>query len=262
MPCRWPTPSGRPPRRVLLLLGSLGLMLLLSRHAVALVSGELWTAPRNLVGYLGRIAVMPDWSYVPDLLRQLLTTLEIGFAATFLTVVLSLMLSLLVAGNATPHPVLGFSLRGLLSLLRAIPELVWAWVFVILVSLGSTAGVLALALVGTTILTKFFAENLEVVDPRPVEGILAQGAGPLQVRMFGLLPQALPDHLSASLYLLDHNVRSATMVGIVGAGGIGYDLKVAIDHARYDRLSLIIVGLFLLVASIDYLSGWVRRRVI
>jgi phosphonate transport system permease protein len=121
---------------------------------------------------------------------------------------------------------------------------------------------MALALVTVGFMGKFFAEAIEVVDHKPVEGVAAHGAGWLQVRLFAMLPQALPDFIGTVMYILDHNLRAATILGLVGAGGIGYDLVMSMRLFQYDRLMLIALAIYLVVTLLDRLSDQLRSRII
>jgi phosphonate transport system permease protein len=153
-------------------------------------------------------------------------------------------------------------MRTLLSFMRALPELVWALVFVSAVGLGPLPGVMALAFVTVGFMGKFFAESIEVVDAKPIEGVEAHGAGWLQVRTFAYLPQAMPDFIGSTLYILDHNLRAAAILGLVGAGGVGYDMVMAMRLFDYDRILSIAVAIYLIVALLDRLSSHFRSRVI
>jgi len=225
--------------------------------------------PRSLAGagarlleFLGHLCVRPDWSYLPDLGQRMLETIEMAVIATVIALVLSFPLAVLSARTVSPHPLLFAAGRSLLSLIRALPELVWALVFVSAVGLGPLPGILALAVVTVGFMGKVFAEAMEVVDPRPVEGVSAHGARRWQVLGFAVLPQALPDLLGSTLYVLDHNVRAAAILGLVGAGGIGYDMVMAMRLFEYDRLVLIGAAIWLCVTLLDRASHRLRSRII
>jgi phosphonate transport system permease protein len=259
---RWPTPNGLPP---LPLVAALCAVLGAMWFTASLVEVDLV----RLVGSLGKMAafaghflVRPDWEYLPQLLDKMLETIEMTVLATAIAIVVSLPLGVLAARNATPHIVVYRVVRDLLSLMRALPELVWALVFVSAVGLGPLPGVMALALVTVGFMGKFFAEAIEVVDNKPVEGVRAHGAGWLQVRLFAMLPQALPDFVGTVMYILDHNLRAATILGLVGAGGIGYDLMMSMRLFQYDRLILIALAIYLVVTLLDRLSDQLRSRII
>jgi phosphonate transport system permease protein len=249
---------------MILLLLPLGVLatLLATAPLLEVDAGRLLGAVPALLDFLGHLAVVPEWSYLPDLLRRMLETLEMTFIATLVATALSMPLAVLAARNATPHPAVFHAVRQLLSAMRALPELVWALVFVSAVGLGPLPGILAMSLVTVGFMGKAFAEAIEVADPRPVEGVRAAGASRAQVVSFALLPQALPDLVGTTVYVLDHNVRSAAILGLVGAGGIGYDMVMAMRLYEFDRLLPIAIAIYLVVTVLDRLSDRLRSRVI
>ncbi|MBN2856453.1 MAG: phosphonate ABC transporter, permease protein PhnE [Halothiobacillaceae bacterium] len=204
----------------------------------------------------------PPLDYLPQLAAKMLETLEMALIATVIAGIISLPIGFLAARNATPHPWIGQITRDILSFFRALPELVWALVFVSAIGLGPLPGILAIAVVSIGFMAKFFAESIEVVNPGPIEGLRATGAGWFQVRYFSMLPQAMPDFVGTLLYVLDHNIRAATVLGIVGAGGIGFDLINSIRYFEFDRLIAILLAIYLAVTIVDRLSDVLRNRVI
>ena len=259
---RFPTPDGRPPRSLVLVVLILAGLLIASAPLVELSPRSLAGAGQRLLEFLGHLWVAPDWAYLPELGQRMLETVEMAVIATAIALVLSFPLAVLSAHTVSPHPLLFVLGRGVLSLIRALPELVWALVFVSAVGLGPLPGILALAVVTVGFMGKVFAEAIEVVDPRPVEGVAAHGARRWQVLGFAVLPQALPDLLGSTLYVLDHNVRAAAILGLVGAGGIGYDMVMAMRLFEYDRLVLIGAAIWLCVTLLDRASHRLRSRVI
>ena len=259
---RWPTPNGLPP--LPLVGGVLALLctLWLTAPIVEMDFVHLIDSIGKMVAFAGHIFVTPDWDYIPQLLARMRETIEMTLLATAIAVVLSLPLSILAARNATPHIVVYRLTRDLLSLMRALPELVWALVFVSAVGLGPLPGVMALAFVTVGFMSKFFAESIEVVDHKAVEGVRAHGAGWLHVRLFAMLPQALPDFVGTVMYILDHNLRAAAILGLVGAGGIGYDIVMTMRLFTYDRMLLIALSIYLVVTALDRASDRFRSRII
>jgi phosphonate transport system permease protein len=238
----------------------LGLLLAGTARSVEISVGHMVASIPRMTGFLGKILVMPDWRYLPELGLKLLETLEMTFMATVLAALVSLPLSFLAARNTSPAPAVFHAARGVLSLTRALPEMVWALVFVSALGLGPLPGIMALTFVTIGFMTKFFAEALEVVDARPVDGVAAHGAGWLQVRTFAYLPQAWPDCVGSVMYILDHNLRAATLLGLVGAGGIGYDMIMSMRLFDYNRLVLIAVAVYLMVTLLDRISDRFRAR--
>lgn len=262
MRLRWPTPSGAPPWPLLAGSGLLVLALALTASLVEVSPIRLLGSAGKLVEFLGHLLALPDGTAVPDLLWKLLETLEITVLSTCIATAIALPLGFLAARNSSPHPTVFHATRGLLSLIRALPELVWALVFVSGVGLGPLAGVMALSLVTVGFMGKFFAEAIEVVDRRPIEGVTALGAGWFQLRSFAIVPQALPDFLGSFMYVLDHNLRAAAVLGLVGAGGIGYELVMAVRLFDYGRVVFIALAVYACVTVLDRLSDRFRSRVI
>lgn len=259
---RWPTPSGLPPLPLIGAVLALLLTLVLTVPVVEVDFLRLLGSVDKMADFIAHLLVTPDWNYIPQLLSKMLETIEMTILGTAIAVVISAPLSLLAASNATPHPLVYRLTRDLLSLMRALPELVWALVFVSAVGLGPLPGVMALSFVTVGFMGKFFAESIEVVDTKAVEGVRAHGAGWLQVRLFAMLPQAMPDFVGTLMYILDHNLRAAAILGLVGAGGIGYDMVMAMRLFQYDRLILIALAIYVVVTLLDRLSDQLRSRII
>jgi phosphonate transport system permease protein len=171
-------------------------------------------------------------------------------------------LGFLGARNVLPNWVLRFSLRRSFDFLRGVDALVWALVYVRAVGLGPLAGVLAIATSDIGTLSKLYAEAIENAERKQIEGVRATGASGVQVTRFGILPQVVPIMLSNALYMFESNTRSATILGIVGAGGIGFQLSDRIRAHRWDEVGFIIVMIIVAVASIDLLSHLLRTRLI
>jgi phosphonate transport system permease protein len=196
-----------------------------------------------------------DWRYY---LQEMLITLQIAVWGTALSVVLAVPFGLLSAENIAPvwvrQPV-----RRLMDAFRAINEMVFAMLFVVAVGLGPFAGVLALFIHTTGILAKLFSEAVEAIDPRPVEGIRATGANALEEIVYGVIPQVLPLWISYTLYRFESNVRSATVVGMVGAGGIGVVLWEIIRGFYFAETCAVMVIIILTVTLIDLISSRLRK---
>lgn len=199
-----------------------------------------------------------DWAYY---LREMVVTVQIALWGTVLAVILSVPLGILASNNMTPwwvhQPV-----RRLLDAFRAIHEIVFAVLFVVAVGLGPFAGVMALFIHTTGILAKLFSEAVEAIDPRPQEGIRATGANRVQEVVYGVIPQVLPLWLSFSLYRFESNVRSATVLGLIGAGGIGQVMFETIRGFYYPQASAIIIVVILTVTLTDLLSQQLRKLAI
>ena len=222
--------------------------------------GDLIENSSNMARYLQGF-MQPDFYDWPIYLEEMLVTVQIAVWGTALAVVLAVPLGILSSENIAPwwiyHPV-----RRLMDAFRAINEMVFAMLFVVAVGLGPFAGVLALWIHTTGVLAKLFSEAVEAVDPRPVEGIKATGANWNQEVIFGVVPQVLPLWISYSLYRFESNVRSATVLGIVGAGGIGQILYESIRGFYYGETAALLIIVIISVTLLDILSQQLRRLVI
>ena len=195
-------------------------------------------------------------------LKAMAETLAIAFLGTLSASVVAAPLALLAAENTTPHPVVRFVIRRLLDVIRGIDTLIWALVFVGVVGLGPFAGVLAIAVSDTGGLGKLFSEAIEATRARERETIVASGGAPWMGIRFGLFPQVLPTIAGQILYFFESNTRSATIIGIVGAGGIGLQLSEQIRTYDFDQVAFIVLLILVAVALIDWISGKLRFAII
>ncbi|MCT9811014.1 phosphonate ABC transporter, permease protein PhnE [Acidovorax sp. Be4] len=207
-----------------------------------------------------REVLVEPLGYLWHVLLKMGETLEIALWATLLAVLLSLPLAWFSATNYSPNRLCYSLARALVSALRAIPELVSALLLVLAYGFGPIAGVLALALHGAGFLGKFYAEDIETADDKPQEALRAIGASPLQVMRHAVLPQVMPQFIGYTLYVLDRNVRMATVVGLVGAGGIGQELKGRYDMYQYAHVGTILLAIFVTVFLLDQIAARLRRR--
>lgn len=241
--------------------------------ALAIIGGTLgafaWfeMTPARFFGglaQLGRVALLmlpPNpGDYPLELVWALVETIAMAVAGTAIAALLAVPLGFLAARNVVSLAPFRFGLRRFLDVLRGVDQLVWALIFVRAVGLGPLAGVLSIIVTDTGTLAKLYSEALENADRRQVEGVRAAGGSGVQTSRFGLLPQALPLMLSNALYIFESNVRSSTILGIVGAGGIGFQLSDRIRALRWDEASFIILMILATVAVIDAGSAALRRR--
>jgi phosphonate transport system permease protein len=187
-------------------------------------------------------------------------TLAMSIAGTALAVTLSLGLALLAARTTTPHHLAQAGARLVLNLLRSIPELIMGILFVAAVGFGALPGVLALGFHSVGMIGKLFAETLEHVDERPIEAIRASGASPVQVIVHGYLSQVAPQMADLVFYRWEYNFRASTVLGAVGAGGIGFELIGALRMLEYRQVSAIILVILAMVTLVDGLGARMRRR--
>ena len=196
----------------------------------------------------------------PDILNGLAESVAMAFLGTFVAAVVALPLGFLGARNVVVNALAHFSIRRVFDGFRGVDQLIWALAFVRAVGLGPLAGVLAIAAADICMLAKQFAEAIENADRRQPEAITAVGGSRLAVIRFGLLPQVLPILLAQVLYSFESNTRSAAILGVVGAGGIGLQIAERIRVRYWDEVSFIIILILVTVAVIDFLSARARRR--
>jgi phosphonate transport system permease protein len=224
--------------------------------------------PITFLSSLGEIPGTAALFWPPDtagigfttLLADLWITVQIALGATLIGTVLALPIGALAARNVAPSPRVARTFRMLVVLVRGVPELVLAVVFVVITGLGPVAGTLALAVGSVGLLGKLVADSLEEVDPGPEQAVRATGAGRAQVFAVGTLPQAAPAVVGHVLYQLDVNIRSATLLGIVGAGGIGFDLLSGAQILEFGLVTTILLLVAGTVLVVESLSVWLRHE--
>jgi phosphonate transport system permease protein len=213
------------------------------------------------------VRLMVDWSSIAEwdhaeLWRSMLETVAMAYVGTMTAMLFAVPLGFLGARNIIPAWVFHFLTRRLFDGLRGLDQLIWALVFVRAMGLGPIAGIMAIAVAEIGILSKLFAEAIENIDRKQVEGITATGASFLARLRFAVLPQVLPVMISQTLYSIESNSREATILGLVGAGGIGLRLSERIQINAWDQVAYIIVLILLSVAIIDTTSRYLRLRLI
>jgi len=251
-------------------------LLLLAVLVVAAIGAEVnlrtfYTYFGNFISYFDRILTLDsgqrvwtdpvEWFWgLRKWLKLLGETLLISYVGTLIGALIAFALNFFAAENTSPAPWLRFTTRRLLEFARTVPGIVFALIFVIAFGLGPMAGVLAIAIHSTGALGKLFAEIVENADMKPVEGIRSTGASWLSCMRFAMLPQVTAGYASYALLRFEINVREASVMGFVGAGGIGQELIVAIRKFYYSDVSAILVTIIITVFIIDIATGWVRGR--
>jgi phosphonate transport system permease protein len=243
----------------LVVWGGVALLLAISFRAVDLQHlGKLFSKSQNIQEFVQGL-LHPDLGDWKIYVAQMWLTVQIALWGTVSAIVIAIPLGLAAARNISPiwiqQPV-----RRLLDLLRAAPDLVIGLIFIVAVGLGPLPGVLALAVNTGGVLGKLFSEAVETIDPRPVEGVRATGAAPLQQIVWGVLPQVAPLWTSYALYRFESNARSATVLGLIGAGGIGQLLYESLQSFNYGETSAIVIVIIVAVSLIDLLSQAMRSR--
>ena len=215
------------------------------------------------LGWITLMMIPPDpGSSLPAYLSALGETLSIALLGTTIAAVAALPFSLLAARNIIPSGWLRFPVRRFFDSIRGVDTLIWALVWINVVGLGPFAGVLAIALSDFGAFGKLFSEAIEAADRKQVEGIRASGGNARHEIRFGLMPQVLPVIAGQVLYFIESNTRSATIIGIVGAGGIGLQLAEQIRVLEWQKVSFLILMILVAVAAIDWISGKLRFAII
>jgi phosphonate transport system permease protein len=231
-----------------------------SWHGADMRPFELWSDAGNM-GQFAKDFFPPDFTEWRTYLHEMWVTLSVAVWGTVLALVCAVPCGLMCARNMAPQWVVQ-PVRRLMDTCRAINEMVFAMLFIVAVGLGPFAGVLALWVHTTGVLAKLFAEAVEAIDPRPAEGVRATGATNLDEIIYAVLPQVLPLWISFALYRFESNVRSAMVVGMVGAGGIGVVLYEAIRSFDYASTAAVLIMVIVVVTAIDLASAWLREKVI
>jgi len=204
----------------------------------------------------------PNWGFARRLWQPVLETVQIAAWGTLFGMLLALPLAWLGARNVSPNRFVFHLTRQVFNVARGINEIIFALVFVAAVGLGPFAGILALSVHGAGMLGKFFAEQIEEADSGPIEALRATGANALQTLVFGVLPQVLPGWIASTLYRLEVNLRTSTILGMVGAGGIGFELVSSLKLFQYQDTAVCVLIILALVMTVDYFSSRLRARIL
>jgi phosphonate transport system permease protein len=218
-------------------------------------------APAQIADLLGRMTP-PNATNIDLIFAAMIQTVHIATLATLLAVVLALPVAYLAARTTTPNSVTLALGRLIVVSSRSVNTIIWALLFVAVFGPGPLAGILAVAFRSIGFLGKLVAEAIEEIDPRPVEAMEATGANQAKVIAYGVVPQVLPSFFAVSILRWDVNIRESTVLGLVGAGGIGLLLQGAIDTFKWREVSLILIAILVVVVIGEFVSGWLRSRVI
>ena len=255
-------PRGRIGRRLVVVLVALIAAGVIAQafYVVQARPEDLITGAHGMADLLSR-AMPPAWSEYGDILWPTLETIDLAIFGTLFGVLMALPLAVLAASNVTPARPLYYLARGVIALTRAVPDLVWALLFVTAVGLGPFPGALALSVHSIGMLGRLFSEVIEDMDFGPVEALTLTGASRLQVFTHAVVPGVLPSLLGISLYRFDENLRSSLVLGFVGAGGLGFRLLTAMNLFQYQTVSLLLIATFVLVMAAERGSALLRRQV-
>jgi len=261
-------PIPAPPRRSLgdqvfdlVLWGGLAVLLIIGFGSAEIHKLPLLFSNSDNMRQFGKDFLRPDFTDWKLYVGQMWLTIQMALWGTFLAVMLAIPLGLAAAKNISPAWV-SQPLRRVLDLLRSVPDLVMGTLFIVAVGLGPFAGVMALALGTAGVLGKLFSEAVEAIDRGPVEGVRATGAAPLQEIVWGVMPQVAPLWTSYALYRFESSSRSATVLGLIGAGGIGQVLFDSLNSFETSRVAAIVIVIVSAVSLIDLLSQVIRSRLL
>ena len=223
---------------------------------------RIWSGTHELGVIVVQLFPPSPGQHPREILWALLETVAMAFLGTIMAAVVAGPLAFLAARNTFRYRVPRFSVRRLMDCMRGVDQLIWALIFVRAVGLGPLAGIMAIFISDTGTLAKLFSESIENIERGPADGVRAAGADGIQTLRFAVLPQVMPMFLSSTLYIFESNVRSATILGIVGAGGIGFQLSDRIRAHNWEEASFILILILITVAGIDWASKRLRMRLI
>jgi phosphonate transport system permease protein len=220
----------------------------------------LATAPRELADLIARM-YPPDAAYTGEIVRPLIETIHIAVLGTALAVIISVPVAMLGAENTTQNRITYGIGKFIISASRSVNVIIWALIFVIILGPGALAGVLAVGVRSIGFTSKLIAEAIEEIDPGQVEAVRATGASSLEAAIYGIVPQVKPAFIGVSTYRWDINVRASTIIGFVGAGGIGVNLSTSINFFAWQRVLVILLAILGVVIFSEFTSAYLRRKV-
>jgi phosphonate transport system permease protein len=225
-----------------------------------LSGGDLVRGIPHMIRLLGEMTP-PDVSRLASISKALLQAFQMALVGAVFGIVISFFLAILTSKRNSPHPIFYYTTRFIIAFCRSVPDLVWAVLFVASVGLGVFAGTLTIIVDTIGFCGRFFAEAMEEVDHGPEEALQTIGSSRLDIVFAAIVPAALPSFVNSSLFAFEKAVRSSVVLGLVGAGGIGIELKVAMDMFEYQSAATIILSIFLLVIVVEQLSTTVRNKI-
>ncbi|NBJ71218.1 MULTISPECIES: phosphonate ABC transporter, permease protein PhnE [Clostridia] len=204
----------------------------------------------------------PDWTATSEVALKIWETVLIAFAGSLMAAILAVPLGFLAAQNMTRSKILTAVGKWILSAVRAFPDIILAILFVVAVGPNAFAGVLAIAIGSTGMLGKLYSEVIEAIDMKVIEAMEANGANKIQILFYGVMPQIIPEFLSYAIYRFEVDIRASSILGIVGAGGIGTMIIFASSNRNWNEMGLILLAIIIVVTIIDFLSARIRRKIV
>lgn len=260
-----PVPPGLNARKTRFKLGfvfiSVVLIYLFSTVYTASSPAALWNGLPQIWRMVTEL-FPPNWSYTMETWDRLAETIQMAIIATTISGILCIPISLMASSNIAPNRLIYHITKQFMNVLRTIPDLLLAVIFVGIFGIGVFSGIMALLIFSLGILAKLLSETMESIDPYPLEAIRASGGNTVQVIVYGVMPQILPQYTSYTLYVFEINVRASLVLGFVGAGGIGQLLQRSISYFQYGNAMMVILIIFVAVVVIEYISGRIREAVI
>jgi phosphonate transport system permease protein len=240
----------------LLFIGSFVYMLAVSWNQI--ISPDTFS---NLFGLLAEM-LPPDFAVVSGIGPATMETIAMSVMATFLSIIIAFPLSFLAASNTSPHPIIRAAAKGIFNVLRTIPELIMGIIFVAAVGFGILPGILALGFSSIGMLGKFYAEAIEKVDKGLNEAVQSAGGSRFHIIIFSIIPQIISHSVDFSLYRWEHNFRASTVVGLIGAGGLGFELISSLRLIQYQEVLAILIIIFILVQLVDAFGNTIRKKLL
>lgn len=256
MPPRFENPSA-----VVWLAWVIGIFLVYASFVESQVTISALTQGVPQIGRLLGQMFPPDFTRFSTLILLLWQTFLMAVCGTVIGILVSVPMAILSAKNLTPHPSVGWICTTIISMFRTVPDLIWALIFVITVGLGPVAGALTIAVDTIGFLGKFFAQTMEEQDEGPQMALKTLGASRLDITWATVIPNGMPSFINDALFALEKSTRSSVILGLVGAGGIGLELKVAMDLFNYRTATAIIIMIFVLVIVVEQASNWLKTKV-
>ncbi|MGH8946892.1 MAG: phosphonate ABC transporter, permease protein PhnE [Acidimicrobiia bacterium] len=243
-------------------IGAVAAFTVFAARQVGFSIGRIVDNVANAPDFLARFWP-PPWDWVlENVPGPFLETIQIAVMGTLLGCAIAMPLAFLAAQPTAPNPLAFLVSRSFMNVIRTMPDLFWAMLFVVAVGFNAFAGALALLFFSLAIMAKLFSETVDAVDPGPLEAARAAGAGHAAAVQAGVLPQVLPNYVAYALYIFEINIRASVVLGLVGAGGIGRVLEAQRAFFRFDRIMGIVVIMFVIVILLEQLSVSVRRRLV
>lgn len=209
-----------------------------------------------------RQLLAPNWAFLPRVIDPLIETFQMAVIAAFIGCAIALPVTFFASRTTAPGRITLMAARGILSVVRAIPDFLYALIFVAAVGIGPLPGIMALIFFNIGVVAKLLSETVDAVDTGPIEAVDASGSSRTQMVRWAVLPQVLPNYVAFSLYAFELNVRASTVLGFVGAGGIGFLLRTQYQFLQWSNVSVIIICLFVIVFLIELVSITLRRRLV